>query len=102
MAAGLEIPKKRSHIYRATHASHANMAGILPHEIKLMLRHTNVFDGATDVYIQTIRQMTRLEHRTYLRIPSPDELDATLASGWTPPNFPKRLRTGHRLGTQNR
>lgn len=88
--AGLKLPSKRSHIYRATHASHARMRGILPHEIKMLLGHSGIFGGATDDYIKFIRQVTRPEHRTYLTIPTPKELDAELDAGWIPPHLPRR------------
>jgi hypothetical protein len=90
--AGLKLPRKRTHIYRASHASHAIMRGIPPHEVKLLLGHSGTFGGATDAYIEVIREMTRPEHRTYLSIPSPEELDAELDAGWVPPHLPKRRK----------
>jgi hypothetical protein len=86
-AARLKLDGARSHIFRRSHASHASARGIPPHELKLLLGHTGVFGGATDDYIQAIRQMTRPEHRTYLEIPTPAELDAELDAGWTPPHL---------------
>lgn len=88
--AGLKIEQERSHIYRRTHTSMGTMAGIPPHEIKLLIGHSEVAGGATDVYIQMIRQLTRPEHREYIKLPSPQEVDAILAEGWTPPHLPRR------------
>lgn len=88
--AGLKLEGERSHIFRRTHASWAHAKGIPPHEIKIFLGHSGVFGGATDDYIEMIKQMTRPEHRTYLAIPSPQEVDEFLASGWVPPGARKR------------
>jgi integrase len=88
--AGLKIEGQRSHIYRRTHTSIATMAGVAPYEIKLLLGHSNVMGGATDDYVQMIHQLTRPEHRTYIMLPTPEEVDEVLAGGWTPPNLPKR------------
>ena len=90
---GLKLPGQRSHIYRRTHSSWANMKGLLPHEIKLILGHSDVFGGATDEYVRFIRQMTRREHRTYIELPSPEEIDEFLATGWVPP-FAQKQRGG--------
>jgi integrase len=90
---GLKLPGQRSHIYRRTHSSWANMKGMQPHEIKLFLGHDDVFGGATDEYVRFIRQMTRPEHRTYIDLPSPEEIDEFLATGWVPP-FAQKQRGG--------
>lgn len=90
--ARVKIDGARSHVFRKTNASMAAMAGLPPHEIKLMLGHAGVFGGATDVYIQTIRQLTRQIHRTYLNLPSPAELDQAIKEGWTPPSIGRRKR----------
>jgi hypothetical protein len=42
------------------------MSGIPGHEVKLLLGHSGIFGGATDEYIEMIREMIRPEHRTYL------------------------------------
>lgn len=94
--AGLKLPRKRSHIFRASHASHAIMSGIPGHEVKLLLGHSGIFGGATDEYIEMIREMIRPEHRTYLSIPSPQELDAELDAGWFPPHLPRRKKPSGR------
>lgn len=90
--AGLKLPGKRSHIYRATHASMATMRGIPAEEIKMILGHSDIFGGATDEYIQLMREMIRPEHRRYLSIPSPADLDEELDNGWVPPFLPKRRK----------
>jgi integrase len=91
---GLKLPGQRSHIYRHTHSSWANMKGMQKHEIKLFLGHSGIFGGATDEYIHFIRQMTRPEHRTYIDLPSPEEIDDFLATGWEPANARKRRGGG--------
>lgn len=92
--AGLKLEQERSHIYRRSHSSMALMAGIPPHEIKLLIGHSEVAGGATDDYIQLIRQLTRPEHREYIKLPTPGEVDAILAEGWTPPHLPRRKTRG--------
>ena len=93
---GLKLPQERSHIYRRTHASWAHAKGIQPHEIKLFLGHSGVFGGATDAYIRMIREMTRPEHRRYIDIPSPEQVDEFLATGWVPPGLKPRNRGGRK------
>lgn len=93
---GMKLPQERSHIYRRTHASWAMAKGVQPHEIKLFLGHAGVFGGATDEYIRVIREMTRPEHRRYIDIPSPDEVDEFLATGWKPPRLKPRNRGGRK------
>jgi integrase len=90
---GLKLPGQRSHIYRKTHSSWGNMKGIQPHEIKLFLGHDDIFGGATDEYVRFIRQMTRPEHRTYIDLPSPEEIDDFLAAGWVP-QYARKQRGG--------
>lgn len=93
---GLKLPQERSHIHRRTHASWAMAKGVQPHEIKLFLGHAGVFGGATDEYIRVIREMTKPEHRRYIDIPSPDEVDAFLATGWKPPRLKPRNKGGRK------
>lgn len=90
--AGLKLTGERSHIFRRTNSSMALVAGIPGAEIKLLLGHSTVLGGATDEYIQVVRQLTTDRHRSYLTLPSPEELDAILDDGWRPPHLRRRTK----------
>lgn len=90
--AGLKIEGQRTHIFRRTHSSLARTKGISGEEIRLILGHASMFESsddqgtATDVYVQAIREEFSAErYRTYLSIPSPEELDRILETAWVMP-----------------
>jgi len=73
--AGLKQPGKATHVFRATFASWANAARVEREFLKFYLGHATVFGGATDDYVDLMKQAIPVEHRTFMDdLPSPEEV----------------------------
>jgi integrase len=73
--AGLKQPGKATHVFRATFASWANSAKVEREFLKFYLGHATVFGGATDDYVELMKQAIPAEHRTFMdSLPSPEEV----------------------------
>jgi integrase len=84
--AGLKRAKKATHWARATHATWGSVAAdvVRTEQLKAYLGHANKYGGATDDYIQTLRETMPASHRCYIRhLPTPDEV-AKASASFTP------------------
>ena len=97
--AGLKVPKKATHWARATHATFGSGAAnvLTTEELKAYLGHAVAYGGATDDYVQTMKELMRPEHRTYIRhLPSPEATRAALADFQPVDRDPWKDRVAHR------
>jgi integrase len=79
--AGLKYPGKLTHIFRATFGTWAKSAGAEEEFVKWYIGHSDVFGGATDIYIESQKELIPPEHRRLiLHLPSPSEVREALES----------------------
>jgi hypothetical protein len=80
--AELKLPQKLTHIFRATYGSHlgAPDVGISPEYVKFYLGHGDVFGGATDNYVEMMRERMTDAHRRAIQLPTPAEIRAAVQS----------------------
>lgn len=95
--AGVKLPGKASHGFRATHATYGDAH---PDVDKKMLQrylgHHAVYGASTDEYIRQMAALMTEAHRHYIQLPTPDEIRAALATfepapveGWEDPRRPR-------------
>lgn len=73
--AGLKFPGKLTHIFRKTYGTWIAAAGVQEEFVKYYLGHGDVFGGATDLYVESLKELIPPEHRRAIRhLPSPSEV----------------------------
>ena len=84
--AGLKLPRKCTHIFRATHLSWGSTRIPAP-ALRAYAGHSNPHGGAMDAYVTLLPPFMPDEHRAYIDLPSPQEIEARLASFHPAINF---------------
>lgn len=77
--AGLKLPLKCTHIFRATHLSWGS-ARIPAPALRAYAGHSNPHGGAMDAYVTILPPFMPDEHRAYIDLPGPEEIETRLAS----------------------
>ncbi|MET0399694.1 MAG: site-specific integrase [Longimicrobiaceae bacterium] len=77
--AGLKLPRKCTHIFRATHLSWGSTRIPAP-ALRAYAGHSNPHGGAMDAYVSLLPPFMPDEHRTYIDLPTPEEIEARVAS----------------------
>lgn len=91
--AGLKLPRKSTHIFRATHMSWGSPLIPSP-ALKAYAGHGEQHGGVTDRYVATLPDWIPAEHRHYIDLPTPEEIVARLPH-FEPASWPdERLLVG--------
>lgn len=78
--AGLKIPQKATHIFRATHITHGeSRSDLVTHErLQQYVGHADAFGGVTDSYVDKRPPFMPDSHRQYIKLPTPEEVRAVV------------------------
>jgi integrase len=77
--AGLKLPRKCTHIMRSTHLSWGSTR-IPDPALKAYAGHSDPHGGAMDSYVSLLPPFMPDDHRTYIDLPSPEEIEARVAT----------------------
>lgn len=79
--AGLKVPGKRTHIFRASHITQGTLRPDLIRAEKLQqyVGHANPHGAVTSGYVDGRPPFIPTEHRTYIELPTPEEVERLVA-----------------------
>jgi integrase len=75
--AGLKLPQKSTHVWRATHITWAEkLAGLPTNTVQDFVGHSAPYGKTTTKYVDRRPPFFQPEYRRYLQLPTPDEIAA--------------------------
>lgn len=80
--AGLKVPQKSTHIFRATHITWGTGTPDVVSKEKLQqyVGHSDPYGETTSLYVDTRPPFIPAEHRRYIELPTPGEIESKLPS----------------------